>query len=133
MSDAQRQKPKKGLQERLQPLNERYETVLRDFEWNWTKAAVTALILWFLAITFIGVIPSWWLYFALRPPGTAIGRALHLPWTQDKFWLFKLRDVVAVVLFSIPTALFIYVPYRVQNHRRRLRGADASRPTGGYR
>jgi len=111
----------------------RYETLLREFEWTWTKAAVAALILWLMAITFIGVIPSWWLYYALRPAADPIGRLLHLPWTQDKFWLFKLRDLVAVVLFSIPTVLFMVVPYFMQKQRARLRGRDASRATGGYR
>jgi hypothetical protein len=105
-------------------LHKRYETILREFEWNWTKAAVAALILWFLAITFIGVIPSWWLYFAQRPP---------LNWTQNKFWLFKLRDLVAVILFTIPTLLFMLVPYYLQKHRQRLRGSSAQRPIGGYR
>src|SRR4249920_808696 len=79
-----------GRSMRLVPegLHKRYETILRDFEWNWTKAALAALILWFIAIIAVGVIPSWWLYFAQRPP---------LNWTQDKFWLFKLRDFVAVI------------------------------------
>ena len=44
--------------------SKRYETLLRDFEWTWTKAALAALILWFLAIISLGVIPSCWLYFA---------------------------------------------------------------------
>jgi hypothetical protein len=123
MSLAQRLIPKR-LQERAQPLVDRFDTILREFEWTWTKACVAALILWFLAIAFIGVIPSWWLYFALRPP---------LSWTADKFWLFKARDLVAVILFSIPTGAFLVLPYRVQNRRRKLRGADASRSAGGYR
>lgn len=123
MSLAQRLIPKR-LQERAEPLIERYETFLREFEWTWTKAAIGALVLWFLAIIFIGVIPSWWLYFSQRPP---------LNWTATRFWLFKLRDVVAVILFSIPLGGFIVLPYRIQNHRRRLRGASASRPAGGYR
>ena len=105
-------------------LHKRYETILRDFEWNWTKAAIVSLILWFVAITFIGVIPSWWLYFAQRPP---------LNWTQNKFWLFKLRDLVAVILFTIPTILFMVIPYQMQKQRQRLRGASAQRPSGGYR
>ncbi len=105
-------------------LHKRYETILREFEWNWTKAAIAALVLWFLAIVTIGVIPSWWLYFAQRPP---------LSWTQNKFWLFKLRDLVAVILFTIPTVLFMVVPYFVQKHRQRLRGANANRAGGGYR
>jgi hypothetical protein len=111
----------------------RYETILREFEWTWTKAAVAALILWFLAIIFIGVIPSFWLYWAQKPPTNFIGRALHFPWSQDRFWLFKLRDVVAAGLFTVPTVAFLVIPYFVQKHRQRLRGGNASRISGGYR
>jgi uncharacterized membrane protein YpjA len=102
----------------------RYETLLKEFEWTWTKAAIASLILFLLAIIFIGVIPSWWLYFAQRPP---------LNWTQNRFWLFKLRDLVAVILFTIPTVVFMVLPYLIQKQRRRLRGADVARPSGGYR
>ena len=105
----------------------RFETFLRDFEWNWTKACLAALILWFIAIGTIGVIPSWWLYYA-----TAV-----LQWTgppASSFWLMQLRDVIAVILFSIPTVLFMVVPYFLQGWRRRLRGAGGdSRSSGGYR
>ncbi len=114
-------------------LQKRYETILREFEWTWTKAAIAALILWFLAVTFVGVIPSWWLYYAGRPASSPLGRLLHLPWTQNKFWLFKARDAVAAGLFTIPTIAFMVIPYRMQKHRQRLRGRDASRVGGGYR
>ncbi len=50
-----------------------------------------------------------------------------------KFFLFKLRDVVAIVAFSIPFGGFVMVPYYLQKHRRRLRSESESRPTGGYR
>jgi hypothetical protein len=105
-------------------VQKRYETVLREFEWTWTKAAVAALALWFLAILFIGVIPSFWLYWAQRPP---------LSWGPQSFWLYKLRDVVAVGLFTVPTIAFLVVPYFVQKHRARLRGGSGSRTGGGYR
>ena len=123
MSLAQRLIPKR-LQERAKPLIDRYEAFLREFEWTWTKAAIAALLLWFAAIVTIGVIPSFWLYYSQRPP---------LLWTANHFWLFKLRDLVAIVLFSAPVGAFVVLPYRIQNHRRRLRGASESRPTGGYR
>jgi hypothetical protein len=111
------------MRERFEPLNHRYEAFLKEFEWTWTKAAVAAFALWFLAILFIGVIPSAWLYLAQSTLG----------WTQQKFWLFKARDVVAVILFTVPTVAFMVVPYRMQKHRQRLRGRDAPRPVGGYR
>ncbi|HEY1332483.1 MAG TPA: hypothetical protein VGH10_13555 [Actinomycetota bacterium] len=114
----------KGAQERL-------DTLLKEFEWTWTKAAVASFLLWLLAIVFIAVIPSWWLYFA--------GNTLH--WTGPptgaggkwSFWLKQGADLVAIMLFSIPTGLFIVVPYFVQKQRRKLRGQDMSRASGGYR
>ena len=121
------------LVERLVPksLWERWETLLKEFEWTWTKAAIASLVLWFLAIVFIGIIPSWWLYFA--------GNSLH--WTGPptgaggsySFWLKQLGDVVAIMLFTIPTIAFMVVPYFVQKQRRKLRGQDVARPSGGYR
>jgi hypothetical protein len=105
----------------------RFETFLRDFEWNWTKSCIAALVLWIMALGSIGVVPSWWLYYATA----------SLQWTgppASSFWLMQLRDVVAAILFSTPTILFIIVPYILQNWRRRLRGAAGqSRPSGGYR
>lgn len=112
-----------GLQRRAQPLVRRAEAFVRDFEWTWTKAVIAALLLWFLAFTLLGVVPSWWLYFA----GQRFG------WTAQEPWLFRLRDLVAVILFSIPVGGFITVPYWVQKWRRRLRSESESRPTGGYR
>ena len=47
---------------------QRAEAFLRDFEWTWTKAVVFCLIMWFIAITFLAVIPSFWLYYSQRPP-----------------------------------------------------------------
>ena len=131
MSDARG--PLQTMRARFAPLNERYENFLRRFEWTWTKAAIAALVLWFLAILFFGIIPSWWLYYANRPAADFFGRLIHLPWSQQKFWLFKARDLVAVVLFTIPTGALMVIPYRVQKHRQRLRGRDAPRPGGGYR
>jgi small-conductance mechanosensitive channel len=108
-----------------QPIVRRTETVLREFEWTWAKAVVFSLVMWILGITFIFLIPSWWLYFAEQ----------ELGWrdTPQTFLLFELRDLVAIILFSIPFGGFIVVPYYVQKWRRRLRSESESRPTGGYR
>jgi TRAP-type C4-dicarboxylate transport system permease small subunit len=46
---------------------------------------------------------------------------------------FKARDLIAIILFSIPFGGFIMVPYHLQRLRRRLRSESESRPTGGYR
>lgn len=105
-------------------VRQRAEAFLRDFEWTWTRAVLFSLLMWFLAMTFLAVVPSWWLYFAGKPP---------LNWVQTKFWLFKLRDVVAAILFSVPFGGFIVVPYSLQKKRRQLRSESESRPTGGYR
>lgn len=119
----------RGLQERARPRIERLQVYVRDFEWTWTKAVVGALLLWFLAIGFIAFIPSWWLYFADQKLGWH-----RCPCTTTlAFFLFKARDVVAVILFSIPFGGFIMVPYHLQKLRRRLRSESESRPTGGYR
>lgn len=119
----------RGLQERAAPLVRRGETFLKNWEWTWTKAVLASLILWFLGLTFLAVIPSWWLYFAEETLG----------WRQDParawtFWLPKARDVVAIILFSIPFGAFVMIPYHLMNLRRKLRGQGGdTRPTGGYR
>lgn len=113
----------KGIQERAAPIVDRIGVVVRDFEWTWTKAVIASLILWFIGMTGIAVIPSWWLYFAEETLG----------WRASSFWLFKLRDVVAIMLFSGPFVTFILFGYYIQKWRRRLRSESESRPTGGYR
>ena len=115
----------KGLQERAQPLVRRIEHFLREFEWTWTKAVIASLLLWIFGITFIALIPSWWLYFAEQ----------RLGWrdTPSTFLLFELRDLIAIILFSAPFGALIVIPYYVQKWRRRLRSESESRPTGGYR
>ena len=119
----------RGLQERARPHVERFQAVVREFEWTWTKAVVASLVLWFLAIGLIAFVPSWWLYFADQKLGWH-----KCPCTTTlKFFEFKARDVVAVILFSIPFGGFIMIPYHLQKLRRRLRSESDSRPTGGYR
>jgi hypothetical protein len=117
------------LRERTAPMRERGQASLRDFEWTWTKAVLVALFLWFLALLFLGFVPSWWLYFADQKLGW---RQCPCPSTF-KFWLFKLRDAVAAGLFSVPFGAFIVIPFILQKQRRRLRSESESRPTGGYR
>jgi Na+/melibiose symporter-like transporter len=113
----------KRVQERAAPHIARAERLVREFEWTWTKAVVAALVLWFLAFTFLGILPSWWLYYA----GAKLG------WTQQKPWLFRLRDLLASALYGTALLVFIVVPYLLQKWRRRLRSESESRPTGGYR
>ena len=107
----------------------RLEALLRNFEWTWTKAVVVALACWLVAIGLVVMLPSWWLYFAPQ----------KLHWNPCpcpdalRFWEFKARDLIAIVLFSIPFGGFVMGPYYLQKHRRRLRSESESRPTGGYR
>lgn len=113
----------KGIQERAAPIVDRIGVFVRDFEWTWTKAVVASLMLWFIGLIGIAVIPSWWLYFAEKSLG----------WRADNFWLFKARDLVAIMLFSGPFMTFILFSYYIQKWRRRLRSESEGRPTGGYR
>ena len=113
----------KGVQERARPHIARAETFVRDFEWTWTKAVLAALVLWFLGFTLLAILPSWWLYF----DGAKLG------WTQQKPWLFRLRDLLASAIYGTALLVFIVVPYFIQKWRRRLRSESESRPTGGYR
>ena len=115
----------KGMQERMQPLVRRIETILKEFEWTWTKAVIAAVALWAFGITAIGFLPSWFLYFA--------GQKLQWVDTPKRFLWFELRDAIAAGLFSVPFALLIVVPYFLQKWRRRLRSESESRPVGGYR
>ena len=114
-----------GLQRRAQPLIRRAEVFVRDFEWTWTKAILASLVLWFIGMTALAVIPSWWLYFADQTLGWR-----NVP---GKFWLFKLRDFIASGLYGTPFVIMIVAPYLLQKWRRRLRGESESRPIGGYR
>ena len=113
----------KRIQERLAPVVDRIGIFVRDFEWTWTKAVLFSLVMWFIGITGIAVIPSWWLYFADQKLG----------WRASKFWLFKARDLVAILLWNGPVVTFIVFSYYIQKWRRRLRSESESRPTGGYR
>ncbi len=111
----------------------------RDYEWTWTKAVVGALMLWFIGITLIVVIPSFWLYFAdqtlgWRPTKLCPTGLLHYILGQNcGFWLFEIRDVVASILFGGPFGMLIVVSYYLQKQRRKLRSQSESRPIGGYR
>ena len=118
-----------GLQERAKPYTDRFQARVRDFEWTWTKTVIISLALWFLAIGLVAFLPSWWLYYADQKLGWH-----KCPCTTTlKFFEFKARDVVAVILFSIPFGAMIVIPYHLQKLRRRLRSESESRPTGGYR
>jgi hypothetical protein len=105
----------------------------RDFEWTWTKAVVGSLLLWLMGMILIVIIPSYWLYFADQTLGWAPTKLCSIILHNCGFWLFELRDVVAIVLFSGPFSMLIVVSYYLQKQRRKLRSESESRPGGGYR
>jgi hypothetical protein len=110
------------------------QRLVREFEWTWTKAVMASLLLWFIGMTLIVVIPSYWLYYADQTLGWRETRVCAVSWLENcGFWLFELRDVVAIILFSGPFGMLIVVSYYLQKQRRKLRSESESRPIGGYR
>jgi hypothetical protein len=105
---------------------ERAERFLRDFEWSWTTAVAFSLGLAFFSVISMAVIPSFWLYFAEQKLGWD-----GLSGTSD--WRPLARDAVAAGLATGPFFTVVVAGAIVQNWRRKLRGASAERPTGGYR
>jgi hypothetical protein len=127
-----------GLQERAAPYVDRFQRFVKDFEWTWTKAVVAAFLLWGFGIITIVMIPSWWLYFADQTLGwretrTCESGLYSILGENCGFWLFKIRDLVAIMLFSGPFITLILASYFTQKLRRRLRSESESRPIGGYR
>lgn len=112
---------------RLASQRERVETLLKSFEWSWTKAVVFSLLLTFFILVTTSVIPSFWLYFADQ----------KLKWNgagPNGFWLKELRDAVAMGLVTGPIVTILVATVLMQNWRRKLRGRSGDvRPTGGYR
>jgi hypothetical protein len=129
----------KGLQERAAPAVERIQTFVRDFEWTWTKAVIVSVGLWLFGMIAIVIIPSAWLYVAnskldWRETRLCTGGFFKLVLgTNCGFWLFKIRDLVAIILFSGPFGTLVLASYYLQKMRRRLRSESESRPIGGYR
>src|SRR5687767_6332977 len=114
------------LQQRLLKVKARVEPPLRDFEWTWTSAVVFSVGLAFFSVISMAVIPSFWLYFAEQKLGWD-----GLSGTSD--WRPLARDAVAAGLSTGPFFTVVVAAAIVQNWRRKLRGASAERPTGGYR
>ena len=123
------------MKERLQELKQRTEAFLKDFEWNWTKAVLFSLALAAYLLLFAVIVPSFWMYFAEQKLGwggpTDLEAFLQAPFSQEGFLM--VRDGVAMGLTVGPLITAMVVASILQNWRRRLRGASAERPTGGYR
>jgi hypothetical protein len=110
----------------LVKLKDQAEPRVRDFEWTWTNAVVFSLGIAFFSVITMAVIPSAWLYFAEQELGWG-----GLSGTSD--WQPLLRDFIAVNLSMGPFVTVVIAAAIMQNWRRKLRGASAERPGGGYR
>ena len=112
----------KVLERRLQPVIDRWNAFLIEWDWTWTKAVLFSLGFWLFTIVSTSVIPSWWLYFA-----ETIG------WNRS-FWLAKLSDFIGANLVIGPVVTVIVAGYFIQKQSRKVKGqAGDSRPSGGYR
>ena len=105
---------------------ERTEPIVKNFEWTWTTAVLFSLGFAFFSVITMAVIPSAWLYFAEQKLGWG-----GLSGTSD--WQPLARDFVAANLSVGPFVTVVVIGAIMQNWRRKLRGAAADRPTGGYR
>jgi cytochrome c biogenesis protein CcdA len=114
----------KAVRRRVQPLVERGETFLRDFEWTWTTAFVAGLVISFISITTMAVIPSWFLYFAEQ----------NFDATAANRFRLTIRDVLVTGYLTVVVGAFVVTAYKIQVIRRKLRGEKQSeRYSGGYR
>ncbi len=116
-------------------LKERAEGFLKTFEWTWTTAVLFSVGLCFFLLITAVVIPSFWMYFAEQKLGwggpTDLEAFIKSPFSQEG--LLELRDAIAMGLTVGPIVTVMVAAVLMQNWRRRLRGATAERPSGGYR
>lgn len=115
----------RALERRLRPGIARGERFLKEWEWTWTSAFIAGILISFAAIIFLGVIPSWWIYFASNQFG----------WDPVRNRLMAtVRDMLAVGYLTVAAGAFVVTAYQVQVIRKRLRGEkQAERYSGGYR
>jgi hypothetical protein len=81
------------------------------------------------------ILPSAWLYFAeskLDWKGPTNIEALLQDPLGPELWL-QIRDAIAMGVTTGAFIVVLVVPAIMQNWRKKLRGGDATRPTGGYR
>jgi hypothetical protein len=114
------------ISQRLVKAKERAEPTVKSFEWTWTSAVLFCLGTAFFCVITMAVIPSFWLYFAEQ----------KLAWggiSGTSNWRPLARDFIAVNLAVGPFITVVVIGAVMQNWRRKLRGASAERPGGGYR
>ncbi len=113
----------------------RAEPHVKAFEWTWTTAILAAFgLITFLLVVAI-ILPSAWLYFAegkldWKGP-TDLEALLNDPLGPEL--RLQIRDAIAMGLTTGPIITLLVVAAAMQNWRKKLRGGDATRPTGGYR
>ena len=111
------------------------EPHVKAFEWTWTSAILAAFGIVTFLLVFAIILPSAWLYFAegeLDWKGPANFEALLNDPLGPELAL-QIRDAFAMALTVGPIATLMVAGAMTQNWRKRLRGGDAARPTGGYR
>jgi hypothetical protein len=136
---------KSRFQQRTSGVKARIEDFLRAFEWTWTLAVTFSLVLVFFLLISTSIMPSFWMYYAEQKIGwagpTDLEAALRQvptlvpggnPAEYDQL-LIMLRDAIAMGLTTMPFVLVLVAGAALQNWRRRLRGSEGARPTGGYR
>jgi hypothetical protein len=133
------------FQERRSGVKARIEDFLRSFEWTWTLAVTFSLVLVFFLLISTSIMPSFWMYYAEQKIGwagpTDVEAALRqvptlMPGGQPAEYdqlLLMVRDGVAMGMTTLPFVLVLVISAALQNWRRKLRGGEGSRPTGGYR
>jgi hypothetical protein len=114
------------LKARFEAAQARWEPVVREWEWTWTRAVLFSLALLFFLLISMVIIPSFWMYFAEQKLG----------WSGPSgggSWALEFRDAIAMGLATGPLITLWIVASVMQNWRRKLRGQTVTRPTGGYR
>lgn len=159
-----------------QERTEQLDTLLKEFEWTWTKAVLMCLVLTIFVFLTAIILPSFWTYYSEQKLGwggptdietavSATGELIKHPvatynkigWSEGDDGPFisvvknpiltvekighaipadlgkQIRDAIAMGI----TTVFFVLPFAVgtilQNKRRKLRGANDSRPGGGYK
>ena len=117
-------------------LKGKVEAFLKDFEWTWTTAVLFSFVIMMILVIGVGVLPSFWLYYANTTLLWNQTRHFDLgivTWDATAVWMVLLRDAIAMGLATMPLIALLVGASIMQNWRRKLRGQADSRPTGGYR
>lgn len=117
-------------------LKGRAEAFLKNFEWTWTTAVLFAFAITLSLVIGVGVVPSFWVYYAntnLLWNQPRHFELFFLTWDATAVWMALIRDAIAMGVSTGPIITILVGASIMQNWRRKLRGQAVSRPTGGYR